>query len=76
MNLWISKIYTFYFNLIRPISQYNSLTDPNLQGYYSKSIIRTHLKQIGLVILDNYYLAVVQGKWWIKLFERSIKEAK
>lgn len=33
----------------RPISQYNSLTDPYLQGYYSKSIIRNHLKQTGLI---------------------------
>ena len=32
-----------------PIAQYNSLTDPNLQGYFSKSIIRSHLKQNGLI---------------------------
>jgi hypothetical protein len=39
----------FYNYTNRPLSQYNSLTDPNLQGYYSKQIVRSHLRMTGLI---------------------------
>ena len=39
----------FIFQSYRPIAQYNSLTDPNLQGFFSKTLVRSHLRQSGLI---------------------------
>ncbi len=33
----------------RPIAQYNSLTDRYLQGYFSKELVKNHLRHSGLI---------------------------
>lgn len=46
--IFLTKILQ-YSSLFSSLARYNSLTDPNLQSYFSSDRIRSHLKHAGLV---------------------------
>jgi len=42
--------------MIRPLASYNSLTDPNLTGFFTNRRLRQHLRKAGLVSNLEYIL--------------------
>ena len=47
-NFLFNLNFLFFYHL-SPLTHYNSLIDINLQGYYSKPLVRDHLKKVGLI---------------------------